>query len=625
MAADEIHTGNTAVDQWFDRIRAGLATRETWEKDNRVADGYQFWRGNQLAQPFDAQKERKAQINKIHPMVRSQIPSLYFNRPFARVQAAPEKSDTPLETVSEKAQLLQDTGNYFVRNPDTCFKEATDLAIKEHFWSLGCVEVGYSPNFVDNPDLDRPAQKENEDTKPDTPASDSDSEDDDAPMTDDLLAQLRASLKSERFYVKFVSAKQVICSPSDKAIIADNDWIGYWEDFAVEDVKRSKAYKHTRGLKPSVSCGKDDKGEATSQNVRLFKIWDLRTKTRWVFAEGHKRELLKKSFKRLPLKFYRPDIDPYHFWPIPPISQGLSRQEEYNRGREWMRKVQRGTVPRFTYNQDAFDQGEIEKLESEDPNIFIGRKGNVTGPDAIVAIAQPNVSAIVLQDLQLTEKEFNEQTGTPAESRQAQTGGAKTATQATLQAQQSRIEDSLDRSKVATWLAEIVEELILLALDHMNLSEWIAVNVDADSPLAMVDALAVAKTYKEINAEVLQGATSGIRWHVEVDVDTLSPQAEEQKLQKVLQIINYLGNPAQAALLANSPQLLSVLLKGMGLRSSSDQAAVKEALGVVVKMHQMSAAQGVGTPGVAPTAGQPGPAPAPQPPQLPPGIPGVTQ
>lgn len=612
-------TGNPAVDQWFDRIAAGVAAKELWEKDYRVPDCYQFWRGNQLANPYDQQKERKAQINKIHPMVRSQIPSLYFNRPYARVEAAPEKADTPLETVSEKAQLLQDTGNYFIRNPDTCFKESTDLALKEHFWSLGCVEVGYSPHFTDNPALDRPAAKETEDTKPDTPASDSDSEDD-APVTDELLAQLRASLKSERFYVKFISAKQIICSPSDRAIVSENDWIGYWEDFAVEDVKRSKAYKHTRGLKPSASCGKDAQGTPTSRNVRLYKIWDLRTKTKWVFAEGHARELLKKSFKRLPLKFYRPDLDPYHFWPIPPISQGLGRQEEYNRGREWMRRVQRGTAPRFTYNQDAFDQGEIEKLESDDANIFIGRKGNAAAVDAIIPITQPNVSSIVLQDLQLTEKEFNEQTGTPAESRQGQTGGAKTATQATLMAQQSRIEDNLDRSKVATWLAEVVEELILLALDHMNIGQWIAINVDPDSPLANVEALKVAQTFQEINAEVLQSATSGIRWHVEVDVDTLSPQAEEQKLQKVLQIINYLGNPAQAALLANSPQLLSVLLNGMGLRSSSDQSAVREALGVVIKMHQMSAAQGVGTPGVAPVAGQPGVA---GPPPQPPGAPGL--
>lgn len=618
--------GNKTVDQWFLRFREANAIKEKWEAYYRVPDCYQFWAGNQLAQPLDAQRNRKAQINKIHPMVRSQIPSLYFYRPFGRVVAAPEKADTPLETVNTKSQLLQDTGNYFVREPETEFRLATFLALKESFWSFGCVEVGYSADFAENPAADRPAQQENDKVQPDTPAKDSDGDDEippDAEITEEQLKALRESLKSEKLYVKFISAKQVMCAASDKAIIEHNDWIGYWEDFAVEDVKKSAAYTKTANLKPSKSCGVDERGEANTQNVRLYKVWDLRTRTRWVFAEGHKHPLLKKSFKRLPLKFYRPDIDPYHFYPRPPIHSGLGRQEEYNHGREWMRKFRIGTVPRFSYDQDAFDQAEIDKLESDEFNLFIGRKGN-SSRDSITPIEQPNIGSMVLQDLALTEKEFNEQTGTPAESRQAQTGGAKTATQATLMAQQARIEDNFDRAQVADWLGTIIEELILLAIDHLNLPKWIAINVDPDSPAAAAEAVRVAQTYKEITADALREAAAGIRWHVAVDVDSLSPQAEEQKLQRVLQIINQLGNPAQAALLANAPQLLAVMLNGMGLRSSADQGAVKEALAVVVRMHQMAAQRGVSTPGVAPTAGQPSAAPAPVPQPLP-GTPGIPQ
>ena len=54
-------TGKSSADprvaQWFRRVTAGERVQTVWENDYRVPDCYQYWRGNQRAEPFDQQKQ----------------------------------------------------------------------------------------------------------------------------------------------------------------------------------------------------------------------------------------------------------------------------------------------------------------------------------------------------------------------------------------------------------------------------------------------------------------------------------------------------------------------------------------------------------------------------------------
>lgn len=619
MDPNQVNSPKLEADEvklWMNRIKGAEALRETWEKFYRVAECYQYWRGRQRENEFDDHGDRKAQHNKIHPDVEEAIASLYFYTPYGKVISAPERADTPAETITAKAQLLQDTGIYLTRDPSAGFRENTALALKESFWAIGCVEVGYDPDFINNPGADRPPLMEKTDTEGADDRLPSGGYEEVAATEDEMsadevkaqLKQLRTSLKGETFYVKHIHSKQVLISTSDKPVLWHNDWVGYWEEYPLEDVKNSTAYINTESLKASADLFANEDTGAVDR-VRLYRIWDLRTRRKLVFAQGHDQCLMKADYDRCPLKFFRPDIDPYHFFPVPPVYLKLPSQDGYNDSAEYMRQMRIGTVPRFTYDEDALTPDEVSKFGSRDMNVMIPRKA---GTHAVIEpVPQPSTSQGAIQTLSLSEKEFVQASSISGDPLSPPT---QTATRAVIANTKMQASEGYKRSRVSDWLSEVIEEMILCAIDNLNLPKWIAINVDLDSPLAIPAAQEVAQVYGEINAERLRDAVLGIKWHIEIEPDTLSPVAESERGQKLMQVLNFISNPSAAALMVRAPNLLKRMLSLSGIKNGQDIAAIMEGLTAIVQMNMMQAA-----PGISPTAGQEaGPVPAsPQPPSAP--------
>ena len=633
------------------RWKAAEEVKETWEAKYRVRENYNYWRGDQLVFPFDEWGNRRVQINKIFPDVRNNIPSLYFYRPYARLTAEPEHTDTPGSQLETRTTLLQDTGNHLVRNPDTLFRQSTFLALTEAHWGCGVVEVGYAPDFGDAPQAKKPPLKEDKKTK--LPPVPKDEEEDEilaqeSPLTDEdgltldmnaaelkeELSRLKDSLRDEKFYVKHIPSKQVFMSNSDKPILEENDWVGYWEEMALEDVKRVPAYKNTKNLKASYDNKEDEERQrtwneetGTEDRIKLYKMWDLRTKTRYVMAQGHKKYLLVKKFKRCPLKFLRFAIDPYHFWPIPPIVHKLPVQDEYNSGRDYIRKVRQGTVPRYTYDEDALEANQMRKLERGDIGSYIPRKGG-TG-NVIEAVQQPTYSETAIQTLTLSDKEFRDVGGVGGDAKVAPT---KTATQAKIAEVKEQSQDSFDRGIVGDWLGSIIKELIILSIENMNIDRFIQTNVAPDSPMYPQIAQDVAQQFQMINADILSDKAQGIRWDVSVDVDSLSPVSEEEKLQKWMQGLSFITNPMSAQLFAAAPPILERTLDLMGMKSAKDKELITQGLQAFSQMMQQQQQQAGSSPqgpGVSPqqgaqNPGTPGPPPGGPQPGGPPG-PGSSQ
>ena len=634
---DDAPPANTydEVGVWFKRIQAATGVHSTWEKEYRVAECYQYWRGRQRVNEMDEHGERRAQHNKIHPDVTEQLPSLYFYAPFGRVVATPERADTPGETVSEKARLLQDTGVYLVRNKEIGFEENTQNALKESRWAIACVEVGYDPDFISNPAAKRPPLKEKKDTKVLPEITEAPEGIDELGLTVDggsdlasltaELKRLKTMLRGETFFVKHIPANQILISPSDKAILIENDWVGYWQDYPLEDVKQSSAYQNTDDLKAETDMmAKDVDGSV--DRVRLYRIWDLRAKIKYVLAKGHQKVLAQIPFERCSLKFYRPDIDPYHFFPIPPVYLKLPAQDQYNDSAEYLRKMRISSVPRWTYDEDAVEASEVAKFQTREMNVMIPRHAGTHSP--IEPVNQPSMTGTTIQTLALSEKEFvqaGSATGSPLDP------PSQTATRVVVANAKKSAQESFDRNSVAKWLGEIIQELILLAVENMNVTKWVAANVDMDSMFATESAAYVAQTFQQINAEKLRSTVTGITWTIEVEADTLSPVSEAERGMKLMQMLNFISNPPAAALMSRAPKILKRLMSLAGIRAGEDIDALQEALAAIVQMNmQMAAATGQGMPGVSPTTGEPaGPAPAPGVPEapaqlpIPPGVAGA--
>lgn len=605
-----------SVKLWMKRISAAKKAQEEWEARYEVSRCREYWCGIQRDDPTDSSGERRSQINKILPTVKARIPSLFFYYPYARVVASPAKNDTPGETVDDLAQLLQDTSNALVRDPRCDLKDQVAIALKEAHWAFGCIEVGYSADFGENPMLKEasPPLKEDENT-----------EGVEAKPKDDEYEQPESIITDEWFWTRRIPPRQILVSAPESTIVSENDWIGYWEYQHVEDVKKAPAYKNTSDLKGGGDSEKPDDVDTSANDVKIYKIWDQRAKCRYVFAEGHKQTLLKQKYERLPLFFLRFEVEPDKFRPIPPIHNLLTIQDEYNDSREFLRMQRKTRVPRYTVAQDSLLPDELEKFEDNRPNVWIKRRQNTSG-DVISPVMQPNMSDSALNSLTLSRQEFDELSGVGAESRQQ--ASSDTATQAAIMNQRQTIQESFDRHTVAMWLGKIIRELMLLAIDKMTLPRWISLNTDSNSQFFPQDAMQIAMMHRQITMQNLSEASEELRWDVSVDVESLSPVSEQEKQGQWMQTLQLISNPMVAPLLAMSQPLLKRTLDLSGIKNGKDQAAVMEALQKKAQLEMQMAQQQAEMKGMAPMAGQPppggppGPGGAvPQPPQLIPGPP----
>jgi len=601
------------VKLWMKRVKDAEKARDKWEETYEVVRCREYWAGLQR-EDVGPPGNRKAQVNRILPAIRTRIPSLYFYYPFARVVASPAKSDTPAETVDDKAQLIQDTANALVRDPKAGLKEQTLVALKEAHWAFGCIEVGYSADFIENPALKEqaPPLQEQENTegveaKP--------------PDPDEQPDQI---VSDEWFWTRRIPPRQVLIAAPESTCVDELDWLGYWEYMPLQDVKKAPAYSNTTDLKASGGEDRERSSDDTSnQDIKLYKIWDQRAKVRYVFAEGHKKPLLKASYERRPLFFLRFEVEPDRFRPIPLIFNLLGAQDEYNDSREFLRIQRQTRVPRYTVDTQGVLPEELEKFESNEPNTWIMRQNNA-GPDVISPVLQPAMSDSALQSLTLSKAEFDELSGMSGESRQV--AASDTATQAAIMNQRQGIQESFDRHLVAEWLGAIIREMVLLAIDKMTLDRWIMLNSDPYSPAFQQDAMMIAGMHQQITQQALAEASEGLRWDISVDVESMSPVSEQEKQAQWMQTLNLISNPAVAPLLAMSPELLKRTLDLNGIKNAKDQMAIGKALAAKAQMEMqaLQAKQG-GPPGVAPMPGGPGPAgpgaAVPQPPQLIPGPP----
>src|SRR5262249_19172616 len=147
---------------WHDRIKSADRAYLEWSRRFRCAQIEQWYEGVQWPDTLMTGDPRTEPyvVNLIHPTVEVRIPTLYFFRPHVTARPKPQRADEALSAVTERAQLQQDTVNTFVEDPDTGYTTETVLALRDAFSRFGVVEIGYSADFVDNPNAGKPMLKD---------------------------------------------------------------------------------------------------------------------------------------------------------------------------------------------------------------------------------------------------------------------------------------------------------------------------------------------------------------------------------------------------------------------------------------------------------------------------------
>jgi len=540
---------------WDERLTAANKVYDTWSKEYDCPKLDKYYRGKHWHGLAETEAEKKYVINLIFATVETQLPTLLFSKPKVLVEARPDHETTANSEADSRATLIQQALQTRVDDPKLHFTFETTLSLRDAYSRFAIVEVGYTADWIDNPNAGKPMLNDRDEVM-------ADSEGEAVLQPDKVLKEK----SKESLFVKRVAPNSFRCSPG-RNLLEANDWVAYAEWFYVEDVKKNPDYTHTADLKATGSVATSDDEDASADpdqkrhagQVRVWKIWDLRTKTRHVYAEGHKRLLQTgKAFEALPLfdlKFYElPDA----FYPLPPLYNWISPQDELNESAE-MRKVHRRRAVRRYMREPSVKKEEFEKLETGEDMVCI-EVPKIT-PPPIAPIPDAPLDGATWQQLAATKDDFLQITGVSGEARGSQETET-TATQANIVNVRAQMRESRARAQVADWLGRICRHMLVTIRAQMQLPFMVQRSVDPFSfPSDPTQVARGAQAWKEIKAEDL----GDLDVDVKIDVASLSPVAEDNQRQQWNIVLQLFTNPALVTMLMEpdpkAPQQVSPLLR----------------------------------------------------------------
>lgn len=543
--------------------------------------------------------KRKYVINMFYPSLKVRQPSLLFFRPKVRIEPRPGRNDDSHTDIEARAKLQQDTVNTFIGNPDIAFNLETQLAVLDAQFRFGVVEVGYTADFIDNPNAGKPVLNDKNE-----PLTDGDGSE---------VTQPSKLVNQEGLYVKWVPGNTVRVSANAHNRLERCEWFAYYEWHYIADLKANPRYKNTSNLKATGQLKDSEKSETVDADadahknmVKVWKRWNLRreadgSRMRYVWVEGGDKFLLEEPYKIFPFAGLKFDERLDEWYPLPPTFNWISPQNELNETREQQRVHRKRFNRMFQALAGAFasEEEKAKWAEGEDGTLL-----EVTRDEAIKPIADAPLDPTVVRNIPQTKEDFREISGISGEERGV--AEAETATQANIIQLQSRVRESFGRVQVAQWLSKIGTIMLETIREYMSLPFWIKVNVDLNSPDATQEALRVGYLWQQIEGENL----GDMNFDISVDVESLSPVAEESERNSWLQMLTVITNPTLQIPLATSEVLLRKTVGYFGIKSEREISEIQKAMSMSLMvaaqqaMAQTQAKQG-GTPGEA----APGPTP----------------
>ncbi len=559
------------VADWQLRIRASNKVFEKWEKRFMCKTTPLYYEGFQWNGDFKPGTEPYT-INLVFPTIEIQLPSLLFFHPKITVRPRPNRVDDAGSAGAVRAQLREDTINTVISSRRVGFNQEIEQAHMDAYFYFGIVETGYTADAADNPNAGKPILNER---------------DEDTGKTYPEGAKI---VSRESLYFKRVPPEHFRVSLSAGNRLEQCDWYGYYEWMYPADVKANKRYKNTTNLKATgkisdslePEASNDEEKEKYKDMAKVWKIWDLRAKKRYDFAEGGEKFLLEEDMD------LRPDKSPIlqhsvlkkherrnEFYPLPPVFNWISPQNELNETRQMQRIYRKKLVPKFAADASV-DDVEVAKFLEADIQVIRCKENGIT------PIAMPPSDGALLRAIPVTQDDFRQISGVGGEQRGI--ADADTATQANIIDVQSKIRESMGRVKVAAFIASLGETAIEILQKRATLPFWIQTNVDPEAMSAPAEISATTATWQMITSDKL----GDLDTDVTVDAESLAPVSDPAERAAWNQVITLMMNPQIFPILASSDVLLRKTLAYYGIRSDKEISEIRR-IGTI--MFQMMAAQ----------------------------------
>ena len=570
---------------WAQRIFNATKFYSEWEEKFkcRILEEYyegQMWKGRR---DYISVNYNPYQLNLIYSTIKTKLAGLLFQKPSFLLSPRPGNAQWNLDFAAQSSELKQDVLNTLVQNPNANFVDNVKLAALDSFFRFGLLEVGYAADWR-NPQKDDPL------------LSDHNSED--GPEDNPKVLEDNTVPVNERMYFKRINPKRFRVSVSDATELNDHEWCGYFDFYYTKLLKKTKGVKWPQEYSNAlVSADYTDTGlfSGSDKNQRpdflrllsegeisrVWHIWDMVEKRRLLLLDENFEELWSTDCDRLPFKDLRWDFRLEGWYPIPPVFQWLSPQDEINEAREQTRSFRRRFTRKFQALKDQIDPLEIEKFVSGPDGIVI----EVKKIDALVPIQNPEQGQTAEQALLIAKDDFYTVSGN---SSNIQATDRQTATASKIVDQKAEIRESAEQMDFSVWLCEIGRETLVSAKENLVEGLWVKYSTNPDEATALADVQQNQPIFKYVTSQQID---DGYDFQVDLDVINQTPAAQAAQQQS---FVTFLSLTHQFPEIAMSPVLIrkAAMVAGMRDERVIHQMQQVAVLSMAAKAAQQAATQG---------------------------------
>ena len=547
-------------DTWALKIANANKWYEAWETKFRCRKLEEYYEGEQWKLKWQQimPNYNPYVVNMVYSTIKQKLATLLFQRPKFILSPTPGTSSYDLDFAVTQTYLKQDVLNTIISNPNTDFVNNLRLCALDSFFRFGIMETGYAADW-------RNPQKQPIETASYTNPD----------IKKDRVVEMNEVPVNERVYVKRINPKRFRCGVSDASDLNDCNWVGYYEWILTSELKNTPGVNWPEdGAGSSIytadylndsswgglSSSSADKAEflryiEAGKVSKVWHIWDSICHKRYLLLEdANFAELWSDDFEHLPLVDLRWDFRSEGFYPIPPVFQWLSPQDEINEAREQARSFRRRFTRKFQSVGNMIDGEEIVKFESGPDGVII----NVKQKDAITPIQNPELPTVNMTELQVSRDDFSIVSGVSAEAR-GQVADRETATQATLTQQRAQIRESADQMDYSNFICNVGRQILTVAQERLDSGMWVKYTSDPDE-MALQD-VNQKPVYKWVHA---QDIADGYDFTIEIDVMNNTPQMAAQAMQSFANFLAFVKNYPEIAM---SPVLIREAAYRSGYRN----------------------------------------------------------
>jgi hypothetical protein len=550
---------------WGTRIKSANKYYDQWEALFKCKVLSEYYEGQQWKSQRTLGYEPYV-INKFYETIQIKISNFIPTFPKFNVTAKPGNSEWNSEGAGYSSRLKQDTLNSIIQDDRALFHEEMEMAYKDSFFRFGMVEVGYSADWIMNPNVQKPLLAKDTEQN--------------APKPRKIVSEPEELPVNERIYFKHISAERFRVGGIDHKYLERCSWCGYYDYVYKDDLLAMKIMnrdkvENTTGVYVDYSPETNDRdvNRLKGRAVKLWHLWDLRSRMQLLVLDSPCVTIYQRKFKRLPLFDYRPDrrLITEGFYPIPVAYNWLSPQNEINETREMLRTHRRRFVRKFQVARGSILDEEMEKFETGPDGAII----QVEGQAQILPIQNADLGNAVAETMETSADDLDRISGESADARGVP--NRTTATEAKIIQGQANSRVTSDRDRIVKWFVGIGREALLLVRDKFTLGTYAKLTQPEGGEPTFSEMKAQNPGYAWVTSEDLN---DGYDFAIDVDVTTISAEAQQEEKQTFLEFLSTL---TQFPVLAFSPILVRYAADAIGFRN---QPALKELQKMALLMEQ---------------------------------------